>query len=218
VSAEEAMTRTHGYLTAAGVDTCLQFLARSYPSICHLIELPERSVAGRICHALRIAGASGPQRNGVLFVGGVQPPDVTPDLLVYFSLSVCQAYALRSGCAFGARLYDAPTVRRVVEGLDTFVLPLLNPQAHLLGQGSWRDARRREPGSANVRHLRDVYPNIRSTHWVEGQPRLLPSHLEALSFIDYVSAELLEHCVAGLSKERAAAVSIRPWRQTDRQG
>jgi len=116
-----------GYLTAAGIESCVQYLAAAYPGFCEAIVLPETSVEGRTSRALKIASGGG-QRRGVLFLGGVHAREVVnPDLLVSFALDVCQAYASGSGLTFGAKSYDSAIVKLIVEAMDVFVFPLVNP-------------------------------------------------------------------------------------------
>ena len=51
------------YLTAGGIDDAVQYLAAQY-SFCQAIVLPEPSVEGRPCRALKIAAGTGGSRTG----------------------------------------------------------------------------------------------------------------------------------------------------------
>jgi hypothetical protein len=46
-----------GYLTASGIESCLQYLATTYPSICQLIVMPEHSMEGRTIRAIKLANS-----------------------------------------------------------------------------------------------------------------------------------------------------------------
>jgi carboxypeptidase T len=141
-----------GYLTAAGIEACVQYLANTYPSFCQAIPLPETSVEGRTSRVLKIASGGG-ERRGVLFLGGVHAREVVnPDLLVSFALDLCQAYAEGTGLTFGPTSYNPTTVKLIVEGLDVFVFPLVNPDGrnHVQEPGGdvwWRKNRRLDPAS-----------------------------------------------------------------------
>jgi carboxypeptidase T len=146
-----------GYLSVKGIDDCLQYLAATYPSICQLITLPERSVEGRICRAIKIAKGSSSRRRGVLFLGGVHAREiVNPDLLVTLAFNLCRAYTSGGGLTFGGRSYDAATIRLIVDALDTFIFPLANPdgRAHVQkdesegGDPMWRKNRGANSGSS----------------------------------------------------------------------
>jgi len=141
-----------GYLTAAGIAACVQYLAATYPGFCEAIVLPETSVEGRTSRALKIASGGG-QRRGVLFLGGVHAREiVNPDLVVSFAFDLCEAYAGGTGLTFGAKSYDSVAVKLIVEALDVFVFPLVNPDGREYVQAPggdvwWRKNRRLDPAS-----------------------------------------------------------------------
>lgn len=141
-----------GYLTADGIEACVQYLAATYPAFCQAIVLPETSVEGRTSRALKIASGTG-DRRGVLFLGGVHAREiVNPDLLVSFAFDLCQAYADGTGLTFGPKSYNEGMVKLIVEGLDIFVFPQVNPDGRayvqaLGGDVWWRKNRRLDPNS-----------------------------------------------------------------------
>jgi murein tripeptide amidase MpaA len=141
-----------GYLTAAGIEASVQYLAATYPAFCQAIVLPETSVEGRTSRALKIASGAG-ERRGVLFLGGVHAREiVNPDLLVSFAVDLCQAYAGGTGLTFGPKSYSSATVKLIVEALDVFVFPLVNPDGREYVQAPggdvwWRKNRRFDPAS-----------------------------------------------------------------------
>jgi carboxypeptidase T len=130
-----------GYLTATGIESCLQYLATTYPAICSLIPMPETSIEGRTIRAIKVASGSGADRHGVLLIGGVHARElVNPDLLVSFALKLCQAYTGGSNLTFGPKTYDASTVQLLVNSLDIFILPLVNPDGRIYVQAPGGDA------------------------------------------------------------------------------
>ena len=141
------------YLTAAGIEACVQFLATTYPSICQLIVLPELSVEGRTSRALKISKGGG-SRHGVLFIGGVHARElVNPDLLVAWAFDLCDAYTNNTGLTYGPRVYEASTVQLLVEALDIIVFPLVNPDGRIhvqspAGDPWWRKNRSLNPGQS----------------------------------------------------------------------
>ncbi len=142
-----------GYLTVAGIESCLQYLASTYPSICKLIVLPETSVEGRTSRAIKIANGSGADRHGVLFIGGVHAREiVNPDMLVSLALKLCQAYTNNTGLTFGGKSYSALTIKLLVNGADIFIFPLVNPDGRFYvqsptGDAMWRKNRRINAGT-----------------------------------------------------------------------
>ncbi len=141
-----------GYLSVTGIASVLQHLASTYSSICQLIPLPEASIEEQTIRALKLAGGEGGARRGVLLLAGVHARElINPDLLVWFALRLCQAYTANSGLTFGARTYEAETIQLLVNGLDLFFLPLVNPDGRAFvqsptGYAMWRKNRNPNPG------------------------------------------------------------------------
>jgi murein tripeptide amidase MpaA len=116
-----------GYMTTAGIESCLVWLSTTYSAFTQLVTMPEASVEGRVVRAIRIRSGAG-DRNGVLLVGGTHARElINPDLLAGLALKLCWAYANNTGLTFGGQAWAAADVRLLVEGLDLFILPLLNP-------------------------------------------------------------------------------------------
>ena len=141
-----------GYLTASGIETCLQFLSSTYPSICQLIVMPESSVEGRTIRAVKLAKGTGPNRRGVLLIGGVHARElVNPDMLATLALKLCQAYTTNTGLTFGGKTYVASTIKVLINSMDIFILPLVNPDGRIFVQSPtgdpwWRKNRNPNPG------------------------------------------------------------------------
>src|SRR5712691_5739843 len=108
-----------GYLTAAGLESCMTYLARTYPAICHLVTLPETSIEGRVSRAVKIAHGTGATRPGILVISGVHAREVVnPDMLAGFGIKLCQAYTAGTGLTFGGKTYDASIVKLLVDQSD----------------------------------------------------------------------------------------------------
>jgi carboxypeptidase T len=136
-----------GYLTAAGIESGLYYLSTTYPSLCQLIVLPETSREGRTSRAIKIGVGSGPKRRGILLIAGLHAREiVNPDLLMSFALRLCQRYTANAGIDFGPKSYPTTRVRQVVQGLDLFIFPLVNPDGRVyvqspIGDPWWRKNR-----------------------------------------------------------------------------
>jgi carboxypeptidase T len=141
-----------GYLLAAGIESCLQYLASTYSSMTQIFVLPEHSIEGRTIRALKIASGGGSERRGVLFIGGVHARElINPDTIVSFGLKMCQAYTANTGLTFGGKSYNAGTIKLLVEAMDIFLLPLVNPDGRVFvqspsGDAWWRKNRNPNPG------------------------------------------------------------------------
>jgi hypothetical protein len=64
----------------------------------------------------------------VLLVGGTHARElINPDLLAGLALRLCWAYTNGTGLTFGGKAWSSTDVRLVVDGLDIFIVPLINP-------------------------------------------------------------------------------------------
>ena len=142
------------YLSTAAIQGAVQHLAATYPALVQLVPLPEPSVEGRAIHALKLANGSGPHRRGVLFIGGVHARElVNPDALIALATRICQSYTGNTDIVLGGKTYPAATVKLIVDTMDVFMLPLVNPdgRTHVQapsGYAWWRKNRRVNAGSS----------------------------------------------------------------------
>ncbi len=142
-----------GYLTADGIEAAIQYIVATYPSCARGTVLPEPSVEGRTCLALKIAAGNPEGRRAVLFLGGLHAREVVnPDLLISFALDLCQAYTTGTGLRFGGRTFEAAFVKLIVESLEVIIFPLVNPdgRAYVQAPGGdvwWRKNRSFHPAS-----------------------------------------------------------------------
>ena len=146
-----------GYLTAQGVEHALVHLETTYPALCTRLLLPETSHEGRAIHAVKLAASEvveplPTRRSGVLLIAGVHARElVNPDMLVSLALRLCDAYSSGTGLSFGGRSYTARVIAQLLERLDLFLLPLVNPDGRAFVQAPtgdpwWRKNRAPNPG------------------------------------------------------------------------
>jgi murein tripeptide amidase MpaA len=162
-----------GYLKSAAIESGLSRLHSTYPSFTELIKLPEQSVEECTIRTIRIRSGEG-QPDGVLLIGGTHARElINPDLLLGLAWKLCFAYANGLGLNFGApkkvptsgpagaslapsgpgdlpgKRYSADEIRRLVEGLDIFIVPNINPdgreyvRSHYEEEWDWRKNRSR---------------------------------------------------------------------------
>lgn len=151
---EISATPPSGYLKTEGIEATLQRLAIAYSSICQLIQLPEKTWEQRTSRAIKIGKNSGRERPGILLLGGVHARElVNPDLLISFALKLCQAYQTGTGLTFGNKSYDAITIQQIVNQVDLFIFPLVNPDGRAfvqspVGDPMWRKNRNPNRGQS----------------------------------------------------------------------
>jgi carboxypeptidase T len=141
-----------GYLTSEGIEATIQYISTLYPDITELIPLPEKTHEGRTCRAIKIGKKNATPKNGLLFLGGVHAREIlNPDLLVKFSLALCNAYVSKTGLSFGGKEYSAEQVKQIVDGLEIYIFPLVNPDGRTYVQSPsgdiwWRKNKNPNPG------------------------------------------------------------------------
>lgn len=141
------------YLTASAIARALNVMATTFPDICQLIILPEKSIEKRSVLAVKLAKGTSPRRRGVLFLGGLHARElVNPDLLVALALKLCQAYTDGKPLTFGGKTFDAVFIQVLINNMDIFIMPLVNPDGRAFvqknpgGDAMWRRSRSPNPG------------------------------------------------------------------------
>lgn len=141
------------YLSVSAIHRALSIMPTTFPDLCTRIILPEKSIEGRSVIAVKLAKGTGPNRRGVLFLGGLHARElVNPDLLVALALKLCQAYTDGKGLTFGGKVYEPGTIKLLMENLDIFIMPLVNPDGRAFvqqttgGDAMWRKNRNPNPG------------------------------------------------------------------------
>jgi carboxypeptidase T len=142
------------YLSVAAISDAIDHIATTYPALAQIVVLPEPSVEGRQIRALKIAHGGGSRRTGVLFLGGTHARElVNPETVLSFALRLCDAYTHNTGLTFGPKIFAPAAIQTVVNGLDIFMLPLVNPDGRHFclmpgGDPWWRKNRSNHPGLA----------------------------------------------------------------------
>ena len=140
------------YRTVAQLDSLTSALANWFPQLCTRTRLPERSVQGRDVFALRMRSGSGTDRRGVLLVGGTHSRELmNPDALVELAVDLVVSRLNGTDIVYGGRTWSAQDVKLILETLDVWIVPCINPDGrqHVLTvDGMWRKNLRDNPGTA----------------------------------------------------------------------
>jgi murein tripeptide amidase MpaA len=142
------------YLDVTGINACISYLGSAYPSMVQVITVPEPSREGTTIRAFRLGANSAGDRRAVLLIGGVHARElVNPDMLLSLSVKLCQSYSAGTGLTFGGKTFSASDVKLVLDTLDVFVLPLVNPDGRAYvqspaGYAMWRKNRAVLPGTS----------------------------------------------------------------------
>lgn len=133
------------YLNVAEVESALQGLALTYPNLCEIITLPNATHEGRTCHAVRIGFGPLDNRPSLLFIGGQHAREWgSSEICVNLAADLLEAYDLGTGLAYGGKAYSADEVQRLLNELQIFIFPCVNPDGRNHSQTTyamWRKNR-----------------------------------------------------------------------------
>ena len=139
------------YLNVSQVESALSAAAGAPNQlITQLITLPNITWESRTCRAIKIASGTGPGRIGVYFIGGVHAREWgSPDILIFFIQQLTQAYRTNTGITLGGKSFTAAQIQSIVNELDIFIFPQVNPDGRnfsMTADPMWRKNRRPAPG------------------------------------------------------------------------
>lgn len=141
------------YLSVEEIETAMGNAATNNPGLCQLITLPNITYEGRTCHAVRIAGGTLAYRPGILFIGGVHAREWgSSDILIAFMENIIEAYKNSTSLSFQGKIFASADIQQIVESLDIFIFPDVNPDGKAFSQGGtdWRKNRRPLNGDIGV--------------------------------------------------------------------
>jgi zinc carboxypeptidase len=134
------------YRTASQIESAITFLSGSFPQHFTKIPLPNASVQGKPISALRMRAGSGPERRGVLFVGGTHARELmNPDAIIELAVDLLVSYMNGTDIVYGRRRFPAAQIKLILEAEDLWLLPCLNPDGreHVMTVNNmWRKNRR----------------------------------------------------------------------------
>ena len=138
------------YLNVTEVESALLGLAAMYPAICELVTLPNLTIEGRSCHAVRIGRFGATDRDAVLLTGAVHAREWGgSEICVNVATDLCEAYTAGTGLGYGGKYFTSAEVRAIVAGLNLIVFADVNPDGRHFSQTTdalWR--RNRNPAES----------------------------------------------------------------------
>lgn len=123
------------YMNVSEVESAIGNLAAAYPSLCTLVTLPNQTIDGRTCHALRISNGGLGARDAVMMIGGVHAREWgSCEILVNFATDLLSAFTSNSGLQYGGKTFSASAVQTMMGTLEFVVFPLVNPDGRNYSQ------------------------------------------------------------------------------------
>ena len=140
------------YRTVAALDGLTGLLADRFPQYFTRIRLPHASVDGRPVYALRMRVGAGDDRPGLLVVGGTHARELmNPDAIVELAVELLVSHANQADLVYGEQAWTATDIELVLEALDLWLVPCLNPDGRefvMTTDDLWRKNRRDNAGTA----------------------------------------------------------------------
>jgi carboxypeptidase T len=117
-----------GYMTVDEVESALINLQTLHPDLVTIIELPNRSWENRVSRAVRVRAGMNANRVGVLFTGSMHAREWGgSDICITFLVNLINAYRTNNVLTYGGKSFSASQVRTILENVDLFVFPDVNP-------------------------------------------------------------------------------------------
>lgn len=140
------------YRTVAQLDSQMQSLATWFPGFFTRMQLPEASVQGRPVFALRLRAGTGPERRGVLLVGGTHARELmNPDAIIELAVDLFVSYTNNRDLVYGGKTWPAADIKLILDALDIWMVPCANPdgRVHVMTvDDMWRKNRATNAGTA----------------------------------------------------------------------
>jgi murein tripeptide amidase MpaA len=115
-------------MSTAEVESALVFFETTYPALCHRVELPNKTIESRTCHALHMGLPNTPDHPAGLVIGGVHAREWGgPDLVVNFAGDLLRAYSSGKGLQYGGQSFAAADIKQIFEQTTLIVFPCVNP-------------------------------------------------------------------------------------------
>ena len=144
------LRKSYGYLTADEVESALINLQTLHPDLVTLIELPHHTWGNRVSQAVRVRAGENTNRAGVLFTGSMHAREWGgSDICITFLVNLINAYRANNTLTYGGKSFAAAQIRSILENIDIFVFPDVNPDGKNYSQTQdlwWR--KNRNPNTA----------------------------------------------------------------------
>jgi carboxypeptidase T len=143
-----------GYMEVEYIENWCSNLARLFPALALSLEATNRTWEGRTSSAIRLRSPGARRRMAVLFTAGVHAGELGgPDSCIYFLYRLSNAYLTKAPILLGNKAFSAEQVQAMVDNLDIYVFPCVNPDGRVYVQSSkewWRKNRNPTVGMNGV--------------------------------------------------------------------
>ena len=141
------------YLNAQEVETALQTLSKEYPTNVTLLTLPNKTHMNKTSLAVRIRAGRKRTRPGVLFTGSMHAREWGgSDACISFLFNLLGSYKNNLDLAWGGKTFTKDNIKKILETLDIFVFPDVNPDGKEYSQtvDTWWRKNRNPNGAVDI--------------------------------------------------------------------
>ena len=104
------------------------YFETTYPALCHRVELPNKTIENRTCHALHMGLPNAPGRRSGLIIGGVHAREwAGPDIVVSFAGEFSRLHE-RHGPAVWRKVVFRAEIKQIFEETTIVVFPASIPK------------------------------------------------------------------------------------------
>ncbi|MET8679369.1 M14 family metallopeptidase [Streptomyces sp. NPDC004647] len=137
------------YLNVAEIESAVTNLHAAYPATTQVIVPPSTTHEGRTTPLLRVGSRPADSVDGILVLGGVHAREwIPPDALISLAADLLEAHTSGTGLGYGGSSFSAAQISRLMDSLNLFFFPCVNPDGRAHSQtvsGNWRKNRRPAP-------------------------------------------------------------------------
>ncbi|GGQ37564.1 carboxypeptidase [Streptomyces pseudogriseolus] len=140
------------YLNVAEIESAITSLHDTYSDASEIITPPQTTHEGRTTRLLRVGTHQADEVPAILLLGGIHAREwVPPDALVSLAADLLEAHDRATGLGYGSSTFTAAQVTQVVENVNLFFFPCVNPDGRAFSQttsATWRKNRRPAPAGS----------------------------------------------------------------------
>jgi murein tripeptide amidase MpaA len=124
----ESVAANQSFMTVEYMDAWIANLPDVAPMLVELVALPNLTWEGRLSHAVHLRTGDPGNKPSVVFTSGVHAGEFGgPDACIYFLYRLLKAYNNNAALGVGNYTVNARNVQSLLNSLDIYVLPCVNP-------------------------------------------------------------------------------------------